>query len=79
MKRMPTLQVRNVPDDVGRVLKARAAGAGLSLSEYVLRELRAIAGQPTIEELSARIETRGRADMPVSLSAILAEERAERA
>ena len=37
--RMSTLQVRNVPEDVHRTLKARAAASGQSLSEYVLAEL----------------------------------------
>ena len=34
-----TVQIRNVPDDVHRKLKARAALAGMSISEYLLREL----------------------------------------
>ena len=45
------LQVRNVPDDVHQVLKERASSAGMSLSEYVLRELRDIATSPTLAEV----------------------------
>jgi plasmid stability protein len=52
---MKALQIRNVPDDVHRTLKARAALAGLSLSEYVLAELRRAAERPTREELLRRL------------------------
>jgi plasmid stability protein len=37
---MPMVQIRNVPDELNRELKARAALAGMSVSEYLLRELR---------------------------------------
>lgn len=49
------LQIRNVPEDVHRKLKARAALAGMSMSEYALRELRKALERPTREELLARI------------------------
>ena len=52
---MPTLQIRNVPDDVHRGLKARAALAGMSLSEYALAELVRSLQRPTREELAERI------------------------
>jgi plasmid stability protein len=55
---MPNLQVRNVPDDLHRTLKVRAAQAGMSLSEYVLSELRRAAERPSREELLARIAER---------------------
>jgi len=53
------VQVRDLPDDVHRMLKARAAAAGLSLSEYLRRVLTRAASRPTPEELSARIRARG--------------------
>ena len=56
---MSTLQIRDVPDDVRRTLKERAARSGKSLSSYALEELARSARQPTIEELDARILTRG--------------------
>ena len=56
---VPALQIRNLPDDVHRTLKARAAAAGQSLSEYTATILRAAAQTPTIEELTARIAARG--------------------
>ena len=49
------LQVRNVPDALHRKLKARAAMEGLSLSDYVLRELERVASYPTREEVMARL------------------------
>ena len=57
------LQVRDVPDDVHRTLKVRAAQAGTSLSEYVRAELELIASRPTPEELRSRLETRARVDV----------------
>lgn len=36
---MATIQIRNVPDEVQRTYKARAAAAGVSLQEYLLAEL----------------------------------------
>jgi plasmid stability protein len=42
------IQVRNVPDALHRSLKARAAMAGMSLSDYLLVEFREIAERPTL-------------------------------
>lgn len=53
------IQVRNVPDDVHRTLKMRAAAAGMSLSDFVKRDLEAAAAQPTLEEIDARVARRG--------------------
>jgi antitoxin FitA len=52
------LQVRNVPDDVHAELRRRARVAGVSLSEYLLRELERIAARPPIEEVLARSASR---------------------
>lgn len=57
---MKLLQIRNVPDDVHRTLKARAALAGMSLSEYALAELRRAAERPTRDEILARVAARPR-------------------
>jgi plasmid stability protein len=54
------LQIRDVPEDVHRRLKSRAAAAGMSLSEYVRRVLADSVERPTPEELVARITARGR-------------------
>ena len=54
------LQVRDVPDEVHRRLKARAAASGESLSEHVRGILQRVAARPTPAELTARIEARDR-------------------
>ncbi len=56
------VQIRDVPDDVHRTLKARAALAGVSLSEYLRVLLTRAAARPTPAELSARITARGAAE-----------------
>jgi plasmid stability protein len=52
------IQLRHVPDDLHRKLKARAAMEGLSLSDFLLREVRGIAERPTLAELQARVLNR---------------------
>ena len=52
------IQIRNVPSDLHRRLKSRAALAGMSLSDYLLSEIRGVAERPTLEELRARLESR---------------------
>ena len=49
------IQLRNVPDALHRTLKARAAKAGMSLSDYLLSEIREIAEKPTLAELAERL------------------------
>jgi antitoxin FitA len=56
--RMPMVQIRHVPEELHRELKGRAALAGMSLSEYLLMELRRSLERPTREELLRRIATR---------------------
>ncbi len=58
--RMKMLQIRNVPDDVHRLLKARAAMEGRSLSELALDELRRSLERPTRRELIERVQARER-------------------
>lgn len=57
------IQVRNVPDEVHRTLKARAAAAGMSLSDYVKRDLEDAAARPALEEIDARVVARGRSGL----------------
>ena len=52
------IQIRNVPDVLHRRLKSRAALAGMSLSDYLLSEIRQVAARPTLDELRARLEQR---------------------
>jgi hypothetical protein len=53
---MPSIQIKNVPPDVHRTLRRRAADAGMSLQEYLLGELTEQARQPTLEEIFRDIE-----------------------
>lgn len=53
------IQIRNVPDDLHRRLKSRAALSGQSLSEYLLGQIREAAERPTVDELRERIRNRG--------------------
>jgi antitoxin FitA len=53
-----TIQVRNVPDDVHRALRTRAAAAGVSLSDYALGELERAAERPPVAELLQRARAR---------------------
>jgi len=53
------IQVRNVPDEMHRMLKMRAAAEGISLSDLIKRELGVMSGLLTFEELSARVRARG--------------------
>ncbi len=52
------IQLRHVPDELHRTLKVRAALEGLSLSDYLLNEVRKIAERPTLAELTARLARR---------------------
>jgi len=52
------IQLRNVPDHLHRSLKARAAMAGMSLSDYLLVEIREIAQRPTLLEMQERLNKR---------------------
>jgi antitoxin FitA len=52
------IQLRHVPDDLHRKLKARAAVEGLSLSDYLLREVERVAERPTLSDLRRRLAQR---------------------
>jgi antitoxin FitA len=53
-----TIQLRNVPDALHRKLKTRAARKGMSLSKYLVLEIRKIAERSTLEELWERMQHR---------------------
>jgi plasmid stability protein len=50
------IQIRNVPEGLHRKLKIRAVEAGMSLSDYLLKEIERTASRPTIDELLERIK-----------------------
>ncbi|MEX2048109.1 MAG: hypothetical protein WEB90_00865 [Gemmatimonadota bacterium] len=52
------VQIRDVPDEVHATLKARAAAAGMSLSEYLRSELERVAARPSIADVLARAQAR---------------------
>jgi len=76
MERM--IQVRNVPEALHRRLKARAATAGMSLSDYLLAELREIAQRPTLAEFRERLHTRKRVAAALDTAGLVREERVTR-
>jgi antitoxin FitA len=59
------IQIRNVPDPLHRQLKSRAALLGMSLSDYLLNEIREVAERPTILELRARLQDRSQTVLSV--------------
>jgi len=69
------IQLRNVPDALHRALKARAAMAGMSLSDYLLAEIREIAERPTLSELRQRVERRQPTTLPAPAAAVMRAER----
>jgi plasmid stability protein len=50
------IQVRDVPDSVHGTLKARAAREGMSLSDFIKRELERVAERPTMQEWLERMQ-----------------------
>ncbi|MDO5671326.1 MAG: antitoxin [Actinomycetaceae bacterium] len=61
---MGVLYVRDVPESVSEVLKARAADEGMSMSSYVLAQLRILADKPTNAQIVERLRRKNRADGP---------------
>jgi plasmid stability protein len=79
LERMPTMvQIRNVPDDLHRQLKARAALAGMSLSDFLLSELRRSLERPTRQELMERIAKRSPVKVRPSAAQAVRSERERR-
>ena len=73
-----TIQIRDVPDEVHREAKARAARAGLSLSDFLLREMERALSVPPIDEVLARIAARERPRLSESPVQIIRREREQR-
>jgi hypothetical protein len=73
MSRM--IQVRNVPDALHRGLKARAAMAGMTLSDYLLAELKEIAERPTLLELRQRLHRHRPVSAEIDTALLVREER----
>lgn len=72
---MSTMQIRNVPDEVSRVTKARAALSGQSLSDYLLGLVVDAAQRPTVDEVRARLKTMEPVAVDVRAAEIIREHR----
>ena len=72
------IQLRNVPDGLHRSLKARAALAGMSLSDYLLAEIKEIAEKPTLAELRERLHQRRPVSAQIDTAHLVREEREAR-
>ena len=75
---MKTIQIRNVPDELHRTLKVRAAQEGVSLSDLALAELRRTAERPSRAELLDRISGRSIKSSRQTPTAALRAERDQR-
>jgi hypothetical protein len=69
------IQLRNVSEDLHRTLKSRAAAAGMSLSDYLLQEIRHFAERPTVDELRERLHRRRGVILHVSAADAVRQER----
>ena len=72
------VQIRNVPEALHRRLKARAALAGMSLSDYLLNEICQVAERPTMDELRARLQALPPVELSISPADAVREERDRR-
>jgi plasmid stability protein len=72
------IQLRNVPDALHRTLKARAALAGMSLSDYLLAEIKESAERPTLAEMRERLHMRKPVSLQLDTARLVQEEREAR-
>ena len=72
------VQIRNVPTDFHRRLKARAAMEGMSMSDYILREMGKALDRPTRAEVLDRLRARGTRKMKQSAAEVIRVERDSR-
>lgn len=69
------IQLRHVPDSLHQQLKSRAALAGMSLSDYLIREARKIVERPSSDEILARLARRARISPRISPADAVRKER----
>ena len=72
------MQIRNVPTEIHRLLKARAAIEGMSMSDYVLREVRKALDRPTRQEVLERLQARPVRRLRRNAAAVIRAERDSR-
>jgi antitoxin FitA len=63
---MPSIQIKDVPDQTHAVLRQRAAAAHQSLQEYLRARLIEEAAQPTLEEILDRAAGRSGGSVPLN-------------
>lgn len=74
---MKMIQIRNVPEDLHRSLKERAAREGTTLSNLILSQLPRLAHKPSPEQVLARIRSRAQVEGPPAAE-LIRSERAQR-
>ncbi len=72
------IQIRNVSPSLHKILMARAKEEGLSLSEYLRREMSALASRPTMKQIYERIRRRKPVKLKVSAAELIRQERDSR-
>jgi len=72
------IQIRNVPDEIHRQVKARAALSGMSMSEFILRELKRVIERPSREEVLDRLARLPGVEVEPSPSELIRKERDSR-
>ncbi|MFN2468110.1 MAG: hypothetical protein ABR521_08305 [Gaiellaceae bacterium] len=75
---MAHIQIRNVPPDLHRKLKVRAAKAGMTLSEFLLREVERAAETPTLDEAIRQIRSRRLTELTTRPADLIREDRETR-
>ncbi|MGH3282179.1 MAG: FitA-like ribbon-helix-helix domain-containing protein [Trebonia sp.] len=76
---MPSVLVRDIPDEVHAALQRRAERRGQSLQQYLAVELTRLAERPSVDEVLDRIEKRRGGRVGLAQAAKdLAGERAQR-
>lgn len=72
------VQIRNVPAEFHRRLKARAAMEGMSMSDYILREVNKALERPTRQEVLERLRTQPVRRLKRPAAEVIRKERAAR-
>ena len=72
------IQIRNVPDQIHRQIKARASLAGMSMSEFILKELKRVIERPSREELLDRLDMLPEVELQPSPAEMVRRERDSR-
>ena len=72
---MKMIQVRNVPDEIHRELKIRAARQGVSLSDYLLELARRDVARPTMQEMVERLRSKPKTHVSVAAEDVIREAR----